>query len=81
MLKKISYEGHDFEYDPKEVLSYKNVKRLSRAKDDVSAFFDVCEAVFAGKDEEYAEILGDDVEKLGELIGLAASNEGRKAKN
>lgn len=81
MLKKVSYEDMDFEYDPKEATSYRNIKRIARAKDDMTGFFDAFEAIFAGRDEEYAELLGNDFAKLGELVSLAISNEGDSAKN
>lgn len=81
MTKTISFDGHDFEYDPKEAVSYKNIKRMARAQKDPYAFFEVAEAIFCGKDEEYAEVLGNDISKLGELVGQVISNEGDTAKN
>lgn len=81
MLKKVSYEDMDFEYDPKEAKSYRNIKRIARAKEDMTGFFDAFEAIFAGHDEEYAELLGDDFTKLGELVSIVVSNEGEPAKN
>lgn len=81
MLKKVSYEGMDFEYDAQEAKSYRNLKRIARAKEDMTGFFDAFEAIFAGRDEEYAELLGNDFAKLGELVSVAIGNEGEPVKN
>lgn len=81
MLKKLEFGGHEFEYDPKQAMSYRNVKRIARAKDDIAGFFAAFEQVFAGKDEEYAELLGDDFEKMGMLITEAMNAESGAAKN
>lgn len=81
MLRKVTYEGAEFEYDPKEAKSYRNIKRIARAKDDMGGFFDAFEAIFAGRDEEYAEILGNDFEKIGGLVSAVVENEGNSAKN
>lgn len=81
MLRKIVFEDAEYEYDPKEVKSYRNIKRLARAQKDPSAFFDVAEAIFAGKDEEYAEQLGNDMDKLGSLVAAIIDQEGEPVKN
>lgn len=81
MLKKIAFEDMEFEYDPQEAKSYRNMKRIARAKDDMAGFFDAFEAIFAGHDEEYADMLGNDFTKLGELVSAVVSNEGEPAKN
>lgn len=81
MLKKIVFEDAEYEYDPKVAVSYVTMKRVARAAKDPAAFFDVAEAIFAGRDEEYAVMLGDSTEKVGELIAAIISNEGGSAKN
>ena len=81
MLKKVDFEGNTFEYDPKEAMSYRHIKKIARAQKDMAGFFDAFEAIFAGKDEEYAELLGNDFEKIGALLTAAVSNEGDAAKN
>lgn len=81
MLKKIEFEGHEFEYDPKQAISYRNAKRIARATSDIEGLFAAFESVFAGKDEEYAELLGDDFEKMGQLITEAMNAESGAAKN
>lgn len=81
MLRKIVFEDAEYEYDPREVKSYRNIKRLARAQKDPSAFFDVAESIFAGKDEEYAEQLGNSIDKLGRLVAAIIDHEGEPAKN
>lgn len=81
MLKKITFEDKVFEYDPKEAKNYKNIKRIVKAKSDPEGLFDVFEAIFAGKDEEYAEVLDNDLDKLSELMSAAINNEGAAGKN
>ena len=60
MIKTITFEGHEFEYEQREAKSYRNIKRIARAKEDPNVVFDVAESLFCGKDEEYAELLDDD---------------------
>lgn len=81
MIKTITFEGHEFEYEQREAKSYRNIKRIARAKEDPNVVFDVAESLFCGKDEEYAELLDDDFGKFGELIGAVFTNEGEAAKN
>lgn len=81
MLKKISFEGQEFEYDPAEAKSYKNLKRIARGGNDIQGFFDAFEDIFAGKDVEYADALGNDFEKLGALVTAVVEAEGSVAKN
>lgn len=81
MLKKISFEGQEFEYDPAEAKSYKNLKRIARGSTDIGEFFGAFEDIFAGKDVEYAEMLDNDFEKLGELVSAVVEAEGSTAKN
>lgn len=81
MLKKIEFDGKEFEYDPGEATSYRNIKRLARAKVDTAAFFDAFESIFSGRDEEYADILGNDFDKIGMLVSAVIEAEGTPAKN
>lgn len=81
MLKKIEFEGMEFEYDPKEAGSYRNIKRIARAQKDMGGFFDAFEAIFAGHDDEYAELLGNSFEKLGLLASECINASGAAAKN
>ena len=79
-LKKLEFEGAEFEYDADAVKSYKVIKKIARAQKDLVGFFDAFELVFAGNDEEYADKLGDNFEKIGELISAAVNAE-NEAKN
>lgn len=81
MLKKIEFEGMEFEYDPKEACSYRNIKRIARAQKDMAGFFDAFEAIFVGHDEEYAEMLGNSFDKLGVLASTCINDAGGAAKN
>lgn len=79
-MASITFEEHEFEYDPAQAKSYKNIKKLTMSKKDPTAFFEVAEVIFEGRDEEYAEILGNDFDKFGQLVG-AVFNEVDSAKN
>lgn len=69
MIKTIEFEGHVFEYDDAEAKDYRNLKRVMKSATNPSGLFDAMERIFAGKDEEYAEMLGGNLEKLGQLAG------------
>lgn len=81
MLKTVEFEGKKFEYDASVIKSYKVIKKIANAPNNVAGFFEACELVFAGKDEEYAEQLNNDFEKLGALVSAAIEAEGGEVKN
>lgn len=79
-LAKVEFNGEEYEYDSAAVKSYKVLKKIARAQSDIGGFFDAFELVFAGRDEEYADKLGNDFEQLGQLLSAAVNNES-EAKN
>ena len=77
-MRTIEFQGHTIEYDETCIKSWKWQKALASGNDakGVAAI----ERLFMGKDEEVADLIGDDLETMGELIG-AISAENRTAKN
>ena len=80
-MAKVTFEGNEYEYDERELMDYRNIKRIAKASTDMAGFFDAFAAIFCGHDEEYADMLGGSIEKMGELYAAAADNEGQTAKN
>lgn len=80
-MKKFTFEGNEYEYNPDAFKNYAVLKKLANAEKDISGAFYAFNAIFAGKDEEYAEMLGGDIEKLGELVSAAAEHHGGEVKN
>lgn len=74
-MKAIEFEGNTFEYDEVALKDYKNVKRISKAERDLGGFFTALEEIFVGKDEDYAELLGNDFDKIGELMQAITAQE------
>lgn len=74
----IEFRGKTVEYDEKCLKSWKWQKAL--ASGDEARGIAAIERLFLGRDEEVADMFGDDIEVMGELIG-AISNKGRAGKN
>ena len=77
-LLTFEYNGQKFECDEKACTSYKNTKRITEIEKNPIAAFDALEEIFAGKDEEYAEMLGGDASELFALYLAAAEACGAK---
>lgn len=79
-MKKVQFEfeGKRFDVNPDCVNSYKTMKAIARVENDPKCMFDVLEAIFDGKDEEYAEAVGGSMDKMGELIAAAIEAVGAK---
>lgn len=75
---QFEFEGEGFEVNSDRINSYKTMKAIAKAKDDPACMFTVLEAVFDGKDEDYAERLGGSMEKMGELVAAAIEAVGAK---
>lgn len=80
-MAKVKFEGHEYEYDAKAVKSYTLFRQISRLAEDPGGFFDGMSRLFCGHDVEYAQQLGDDIDKMGELISAVMDDAGRDAKN
>ena len=73
-MATIDFRGVTVEYDDKCPTSYKWKKLINR--NDISAI----EKLFLGRDEEVAEMFGDDSDTMQELV-LACIEDSRAAKN
>jgi len=83
---KVEFEGKTFDVDTDAFKSYTVAKWIALAGERADCAFKAFEAIFSGRDEEYADMLGNDVDKMGELlnaalIAVAASKDGETVKN
>ena len=76
-LVKFTFEGKEFECDPKALHSYSVGKMLSDEKHP-ERIYRAMELIFAGRDLEYAEAVGDTGEKMAQLANAAAEAVGAK---
>lgn len=76
-MRTIEFRGIEFEYDDHCTKSYKWQKKALSG--DMGRALTAIEDLFAGRDEEYAEKLGDDAEAMQELIAsvVADTNEAK----
>lgn len=74
---KVTFDGEEYEYDPAALKSYSVIKAVSNPNEPMR-FFGAFEKIFKGKDVEYAERLGDSIEKMAELVALIAEDAGAK---
>lgn len=65
-MREIEFEGQTFVYDEKCVNSYKWQKAATSG--NLQKVFSCFDRLFAGRDEEYADLLDDDIDKMQELI-------------
>ena len=80
-MRKFKFEGATYEYDETALTRYSVIKGVSRFQSDPAGFFDSFAIIFAGHDDEYAERLGDDIEKMAALFAACMEDSGRAAKN
>ena len=78
-MRTIEFEGVTVEYDERCTKSYKWQKSVMSG--DMSRGMKAIESLFAGRDEEYAEQLGDDADKMQQLIAACMEDMGRAEKN
>lgn len=83
---KIEFEGKTFDVDADAFNSYSVAKWIALAGERIDCAFKAFEAIFSGRDEEYADMLDNDVDKMGELlnaalIAVADSKGGESVKN
>lgn len=71
-LIEFTVDGADgtFEVDADALKSYKTMKQLAQAEANPAGMFEAIERIYAGRDEEYMERLGD-VARIGELNDAA----------
>lgn len=76
-MRKIKFRGMEFEYNERCTKSYKWQKKV--ASGDTSRGIAAIEELFDGRDEEYADMMGDDADAMQDLIAavVADSNEAK----
>lgn len=72
-MHTITFEGHDITYDAKAVKSWKVQKKLARGGADA---YDAVDIILCGKSDAVAEMLGDDADKMTELLVMLGSLSG-----
>lgn len=85
-IVKVEFDGMTFEANADAFNNYRVAKWIALASERPDCAFKAFEAIFAGKDEQYAEQLGGDAEKMGELlnatfVAIAEHKDGENAKN
>ena len=80
-MATITFEGMEFEYDENSVRKYSVLKAMSNYQENPASVFKAFEIVFAGHDEEYAELLDDSIDKMSELFGAVMEQAGEEVKN
>ena len=68
---KFEYKGMTFECVPKIVRNYKIQKTIANGENNPVGYYNALSAMFNGKDEEYAEMLGGDMAAFMELYTAA----------
>lgn len=79
-LIEFEYKGMTFEADAKALRDYRVIKRMARVETDPAGYFESMEAVFAGHDEEYMDVLGGSASEMEGLYTAAVKAVG-DAKN
>lgn len=72
------FEGNTYQADASVMKDYRVMKGVACVATNPAGFFAAYELIFAGKDEEYAEMLGGSVAKMGELSTAAFEAAGAK---
>lgn len=77
-LFEVEFRGKKFTADRAQIMSYRNTKAIARVGSDPEGYFRAMEAIFCGKDDEYADELGGGNEAIGQLYNAAAEAAGAK---
>ena len=80
-MAKFKHKGISIEYDEKFINGYTMAKARACAEDEPSRFFRALGKLYGGRDEEYAEALGDSSDAMLELIRATYDHAGENAKN
>ena len=80
-LHSLKYEGIEIKYDATALKKWSVQKKMAHAATDPAGAFDAYDAVLAGKSDEIAEKLGDDIDKMADVIQRIATIVGGDAKN
>ncbi len=77
MVKKINFDGIDIKYDDAQLNKWSVQKDLTRFDKQ----FDALDRILCGKSDEVAEKLGDDMDKIMELLQRITATSGNAGKN
>lgn len=72
-MHHITFEGHEIAYDEKKLHSWKVQKQLAKGGADA---YDAVDAILCGKSDEVADLLGDDADKMADLLVMLGSLSG-----
>lgn len=78
-MRTIEYNGVEVEYDERRTKSYKWQKDVMSG--DMSRGMRAIEQLLCGRDEEYAEMLGDSADEMQKLIAACMADMGSAEKN
>jgi hypothetical protein len=85
-LVDFEFEGATYQVDADAFKDYRVAKWIALSAENPACAFKAFERIFDGRDEEYADALGGDAEKMGELmqsalIHVAELKDGETVKN
>lgn len=82
-MRTITFQGHKVKYDERCLRSWKMQRAIARATStgDPNASFEAADTILMGKADEIAELLGDDIDTMGELLQAIVNEVGGEAKN
>ncbi len=80
-MKKIKFQGHEIEYDERKPRSWKFQRLVASANENPNAAFEAIDSLLLGRADEISELLGDDVDVMGELATAIINECGGTAKN
>lgn len=78
---EFEFEGKQFEADEDVLTDYEFVADVLTADEEPKALIRCFKAIFAGRDREYARMVGGKLAKMGELLRAAFDAAGDGAKN
>lgn len=78
-MRTIKFRGHEIQYDERSLKSWKLQRQIASAGN--AAAFDAADVILMGKADEVAELLGDDIDAMGELLQEIVVELGGTAKN
>ena len=79
-MKTIEFRGYEIEYNEKVFKSWK-FQRQYASLEGPAQMFATYDAVLDGKADEVAELLGDDVDAMGDLLAAITADIDGEAKN
>jgi len=87
-MRTVEFKGHEFTYDERCMKSYKWQKAMNSG--DAERSSRAIARLFAGRDEEYADVLSENddpdeldsaMDAMAELLGAVLEDMGQSAKN